>query len=311
MRINRIEGSKTSAKIKSDIMLLIAAVIWGSAFVAQKAGAVLEPFTYNGIRTLIGGLVLLPAIYLFEKRGNKGAEITDADKKASDRTAIKGGICCGLILCLASNLQQFGMYFAADAGKAGFITSLYIVFVPALALFLGKRSKPVVWACVGLGVFGFYLLTMAGNGGAALQKGDFYVLLCSFVFAAHILAVDHFAPKCNGLKLSCVQFFTTGVISAVLMLIFESPSITAILDCWLPILYCGVLSSGVAYTLQVLGQKNAEPAAATLIMSLESVFAVLFGCLIAGERLTLIEGIGCAVIFTAVLIPQLFVSEGR
>ncbi len=301
-------------KMQSNLLLLLTAIIWGSAFVAQKAGAVLEPFTYNGIRMLIGGLVLIPVIYLF-KALNKD---DDSEKKSEDelraekKTLIIGGICCGIALCVASNLQQFGLYFDADAGKAGFITSLYIVIVPVLGLFLKQKVKPIVWGCIALGAFGFYLLTMAGKGsGFSLHTGELFVLICAVAFSCHILVVDHFSPKCDGIKLSCIQFLTTGIISLICMALFETPVLADILDCWLPILYCGVFSSGVAYTCQVLGQKHAEPSVASLIMSLESVFAVVFGVILLGESLSLVEALGCVVIFIAVVIPQLPSKEER
>ena len=304
-----------SKKLKSDIMLLITAIIWGSAFVAQKAGTVLEPFTYNGIRMLIGGLVLIPVIFLFKKINKEDPDSvpkTELEKQAEKKTLMIGGLSCGVVLCIASSLQQFGMFFDTDAGKTGFITSLYIVIVPILGLFLHKKVKPVIWFCVALGAVGFYLLCMAGKGGSfTLTTGDMFVLLCAFAFSCHILVVDYFAPKCDGIKLSCIQFLTAGIIGIVCMLIFESPVIADILDCWLPILYCGVFSSGIAYTLQVLGQEHAEPSVASLILSLESVFAVLFGVLLIAESLTLYEGIGCVVIFIAVIISQLPSKEER
>lgn len=304
-----------SKKLKSDIMLLITAIIWGSAFVAQKAGTVLEPFTYNGIRMLIGGLVLIPVIFLFKKINKEDPDSvpkTELEKQAEKKTLMIGGLSCGVVLCIASSLQQFGMFFDTDAGKTGFITSLYIVIVPILGLFLHKKVKPVIWFCVALGAVGFYLLCMAGKGGSfTLTTGDMFVLLCAFAFSCHILVVDYFAPKCDGIKLSCIQFLTAGIIGIICMLIFESPVIADILDCWLPILYCGVFSSGIAYTLQVLGQEHAEPSVASLILSLESVFAVLFGVLLIGESLTLYEGIGCVVIFIAVIISQLPSKEER
>ena len=304
-----------SKKLKSDIMLLITAIIWGSAFVAQKAGTVLEPFTYNGIRMLIGGLVLIPVIFLFKKINKEDPDSvpkTELEKQAEKKTLMIGGLSCGVVLCIASSLQQFGMFFDTDAGKTGFITSLYIVIVQILGLFLHKKVKPVIWFCVALGAVGFYLLCMAGKGGSfTLTTGDMFVLLCAFAFSCHILVVDYFAPKCDGIKLSCIQFLTAGIIGIVCMLIFESPVIADILDCWLPILYCGVFSSGIAYTLQVLGQEHAEPSVASLILSLESVFAVLFGVLLIGESLTLYEGIGCVVIFIAVIISQLPSKEER
>ena len=290
-------------RIISNILLLVTALIWGSSFVAQKAGTALEPFTYNGIRTLVGGVSLVPVILILSKVGKgKTAEAVPKDKKS----LILGGIVCGTFLAIASNLQQFGMYFDADAGKAGFITALYIMIVPILGMFLGKRVRPLVWFCVLLGACGFYLLTIAGKGvGLTIEKGDLFVLLCAVLFSCHILAIDHFSPKCDGVKLSCLQFFVAGGLSFIMMLIFESPDINQILDCWFPIIYAGVFSCGIAYTLQVVAQKNAEPTAASLILSLESVFAVISGAILLGERMTGYEILGCVVIFIAVILAQL------
>lgn len=287
---------------KGSLLLLLTAMIWGMGFVAQKAGAELEPFTYNGIRMLMAGFVLLPITCIMKK---------DEEKKRNAES-IKGGILCGVVLCVATNLQQFGLYFQTDASKAGFITSLYILFVPVFSLFFGKKVKPMIWCCVSLGMLGFYLLTMAGKAdGFTLGKGDFYVLLCAFVFAWHIIVVDYYAAKSNGLLLSAVQFLVTGIISLILMIFFENPNLIEILNLWKPILYSGLISSGVGYTLQVLGQRDAEPTTATLVMSLESVFAVIFGVLILGEKISWIEGAGCIVIFTAVLLPQVIQRTGE
>ena len=290
-------------RIISNILLLVTALIWGSSFVAQKAGTALEPFTYNGIRTLVGGISLVPVILILSKVGKgKADEAAHKDKKS----LILGGIVCGTFLAIASNLQQFGMYFDADAGKAGFITALYIMIVPILGMFLGKRVRPLVWFCVLLGTCGFYLLTIAGKGvGLTIEKGDLFVLLCAVLFSCHILAIDNFSPKCDGVKLSCLQFFVAGGLSFIMMLIFESPDINQILDCWFPIIYAGVFSCGIAYTLQVVAQKNAEPTAASLILSLESVFAVISGAILLGERMTGYEILGCIVIFIAVILAQL------
>ncbi|AKT46399.1 permease [Eubacterium sulci ATCC 35585] len=290
-------------RIISNILLLVTALIWGSSFVAQKAGTALEPFTYNGIRTLVGGISLVPVILILSRVGkSKADEAAPKDKKP----LILGGIVCGTFLAIASNLQQFGMYFDADAGKAGFITALYIMIVPILGMFLGKRVRPLVWFCVLLGACGFYLLTIAGKGvGLTIEKGDLFVLLCAVLFSCHILAIDHFSPKCDGVKLSCLQFFVAGGLSFIMMLIFESPDINQILDCWFPIIYAGVFSCGIAYTLQVVAQKNAEPTAASLILSLESVFAVISGAILLGERMTGYEILGCIVIFIAVILAQL------
>lgn len=302
-----------SKKMKSNIMLLITALIWGSAFVAQKAGTALEPFTYNGIRNFIGGIVLIPVIIAFAKMNKEQpAPKTAEEKQAEKKTLIIGGIVCGLFLGVASTLQQFGLYFDTDAGKAGFITTLYIVIVPILGLFLHKKVRPIIWFCVLLGAVGFYFLTMAGSGsGFSLQKGDFFVLICAFMFSCHILVIDHFSPKCDGVKLSCIQFFTAGIFGIIGMFLFEDPQLDAILACWGPILYTGVLSSGVAYTLQVVAQKHADPTSASLILSLESVFAVLAGVMFAGERLTGFEILGCVVIFVAVIVAQLPSKEGK
>ena len=297
---------------RSNIMLFITALIWGSAFVAQKVATTLGPFTYNGIRYLIGGFAVIPVIILFSRmESRRGA----ADQNAVgcgglgrfiDRQTLAGGIACGIVLCVASNLQQLGMCFDTDAGKTGFITSLYIVIVPLLGMLFGKKVRTSIWVCVCLGIIGFYMLTMAGKSGTlGFRIGDFFVLLCAFCFACHIMVIDHFAPKCDCLKMSCVQFFVASFASLILMIFFETPVVSDIMDCWLPILYCGVFSCGLAFTLQILGQKNAEPTAATLILSLESVFAVIFGVLLAGESMTLIEGLGCIVIFIAVVTPQL------
>ena len=293
-----------SKKFRSNVMLLITAFIWGSAFVAQKAGTVLEPFTYNGLRMIIGGIALIPVILIFSAENKEKEQKTIEEKQTEKKTVLVGGVACGLILALASSLQQFGLFFETDAGKAGFITTLYIVFVPVLGLFIGKKVRPIIWLCVLIGAVGFYFLTMAGSSAG-------FVLMCAIAFACHILVIDHFSPKCDGVKMSCVQFIVAGVVCLALMAIFEEPSMAAILDCWLPILYCGVLSSGVGYTLQVVAQKYAEPTAASLILSLESVFAVIAGVLFAGESMTGLEIFGCIVIFAAVILAQLPTKEEK
>ena len=302
-----------SKKAKSNILLLITAVIWGSAFVAQKAGTTLEPFTYNGIRTLVGGIALLPVIAIFSGKKSSGGQAGTASAPAqSRRDLILGGICCGLALFVAGSLQQLGLYFDTDAGKAGFITALYIVIVPVFGIFIKKKIRPIIWFCVLLGAVGFYMLTMAGKGGGFdLQLGDLFVLLCAVAFSVHILVIDHFSPKCDGVKLSCIQFFVAGGLGIICMFLFESPDIKQILSVWFPIIYAGVFSAGIGYTLQIIGQKDADPAAASLILSLESVFAALTGALILHEKMTWIELLGCVVIFAAVIIAQLPSKEER
>ena len=296
-----------SKKMLSNIMLLITAIIWGSAFVAQKSGMdYIEPFTYGGIRTFIGGLALIPVILFMNNRSSKKAgkeEPTKAFDPEKDKTAFIGGLCCGAALFVASSLQQFGMLYTT-AGKAGFITTLYVVFVPILSLFLRKRVRPVMWICVALGAAGLYLLCMT-DASFKLQRGDTLVLLCAVAFAIHILVIDYFAPKADGVKISCVQFLFAGALGILCMFLFETPDLDNILACWLPILYAGLLSSGVGYTLQIVAQKDADPTAASLILCLESVFAVISGAIILHETMSLRELSGCAVIFLAVIISNL------
>lgn len=304
-----------SIKMRSNILLVITAMIWGAAFVAQKAGTVLEPFTYNFSRSVLGAIALLPLIFFMDKKREKACE-TDSRKDVSktgwNKTLIMGGIATGIVLAVATNLQQLGLTLGVGAGKAGFITTLYIIMVPLIGIFIGKKIRPIIWFCVLLGAVGFYMLTLAGkNVGLRITGGDLYMLLCALGFACHILVVDHFSPKCDGIKMSCIQFAVAGFICFVAMLLFENPNIEAIKDCWLPIAYCGICSSGIGYTLQIVAQKHAEPTTASLIMSLESVFATISGTLFLSERMTAIEWVGCAVIFVAVILAQLPSKEER
>ena len=296
-----------SKKMQSNILLLFTALIWGSSFVAQKSGMdYIEPFTFNGIRMVIGGLVLIPFILLMDrKKARDGAAepMSDEEKAKARKKIIAGGICCGLAIFVASSLQQFGVSYTT-AGKAGFITTLYVVIVPIISVLLRKRVRPIMWLCVVLGAVGLYLLCMTDDS-FKLAFGDMLVLLCAVAFAVHIMVVDHFAAKLDGTKLSCIQFLTSGILGLIGMTIFESPDINAILDCWLPILYAGVLSCGLGYTFQVIAQKYAEPTVASLLMSLESVFAVISGAILLHETMSMRELTGCAVIFAAVIISQL------
>ena len=296
-----------SKKMQSNILLLFTALIWGSSFVAQKSGMdYIEPFTFNGIRMVIGGLVLIPFILLMDrKKARDGAAepMSDEEKAKARKKIIAGGICCGLAIFVASSLQQFGVSYTT-AGKAGFITTLYVVIVPIISVLLRKRVRPIMWLCVVLGAVGLYLLCMTYDS-FKLAFGDMLVLLCAVAFAVHIMVVDHFAAKLDGTKLSCIQFLTSGILGLIGMAIFESPDINAILDCWLPILYAGVLSCGLGYTFQVIAQKYAEPTVASLLMSLESVFAVISGAILLHETMSMRELTGCAVIFAAVIISQL------
>ncbi len=289
-------------KLFANLGLLLAALIWGSTFVAQSAGAELvETFTYQSFRSIIGGLVLLPVIYLRDRATKKHPEYTPPTKKDKQLLLI-AGICCGLVLTVAASLQQYGIKFTT-VGKSGFITSLYVIFVPIAGLLFKKRVRPIIWVSVLLAAVGMYLLCMTES--LSLSLGDTYVVLCAICFTVHIMVIDHFDQYCDPVKMSCIQFFTSGIIAGVLMFIFETPNINNILAAWLPICYAGVLSSGVAYTLQVVCQKNTEPAVASLLMSLESVFAVISGAIILSEIPSAREAIGCVIMFSAIILAEL------
>ena len=286
---------------KNPAMLLLAAFIWGSAFVAQSVGMdYVEPFTFNCVRSMIGGLVLIPCIYLLQRL--KSPEERKVAARTDKKTLLIGGVSCGVILCLASNTQQIGIMYTS-VGKAGFITALYIVIVPILGIFLKRRCGWKVWVSVVIALVGFYLLCMVG--GFSLEHGDIWLLACAVLFSFHILVIDHFSPMVDGVKMSCIQFFTCGILSGVAMLVKETPDLKSILAAWLPILYAGVLSSGVAYTLQIVGQKNYNPTVATLLLSLESVFSVLTGWVVLHQKLSVRELSGCVLIFIAVILAQL------
>lgn len=284
---------------RNSCLLFFAALIWGTAFVAQSVGMdYIEPFTFSALRSLIGSAVLLPCIFMFRKKKKD-----DGRKKEEKKDLIKGGIVCGLVLCTAANLQQVALMHAG-VGKSGFLTALYIVIVPLLGVFAGKRPGVKLCAAVVLAVAGLYLLCMK-SGSLSLESWDVLLLFCSAAFALHIMVIDHFTQKADGAKLSCVQFLVCGVISLVLMLLFEHPSIPAIFDAWMPVLYVGVFSSGIAYTLQIVGQKGMNPVVASLIMSLESVISAIAGWMILGQTLSRREMAGCIVMFAAIVLAQL------
>lgn len=286
--------------IKSMILLVLTALIWGMSFVAQSVGMnYIGPFTFNCIRSIMGGLVLIPCILFFDKQEKGKAK---REKKEDSKTLLIGGICCGLALCIASNLQQIGIKYTT-VGKAGFITALYIVLVPIFGIFLRKKVSGRVWFSVAIAVVGLYLLCITDE--FRIGKGDFFVLLCALVFTIHILVIDYFSPKVNGIKLSCIQFLVAGLLSGVPMLISEKPSFSTILAAWAPLLYAGIMSCGVGYTLQIVAQKDAEPTIASLILSLESVFSVLAGWIILGQTLAGKEIMGCVLMFAAIILAQL------
>ena len=290
-------------QFRNSLLLLLAAIIWGVAFVAQSVGMeYVGPFTFNAVRSLIGGIVLIPCILLLGKmNGEKNVKLLP-ENQVERKTLLIGGTMCGLFLCAASNLQQIGIMYTT-VGKAGFITACYIVLVPILGIFLGKKTGISIWFSVLLAVIGLYLLCMTDS--LSFGKGDLFVLGCAVLFAGHILVIDYFTVLVDGVRMSCIQFLVSGLISSVLMFLFENPTIQAIWEAKLPILYAGVLSCGVAYTLQIVGQKDMNPTVASLILSLESCISVLAGWLILRQTLSGRELIGCVVMFGAILIAQM------
>lgn len=294
-------------QIKSSLILLLTATIWGVAFVAQSVGMeYIGPFTFNAIRCVLGGLVLIPVILVLKKKKETGAENQEKEDK---KTLWAGGIACGVILCIASNLQQFGI-MEAGVGKSGFFTALYIVMIPVIGIFIGKRPGIKLWFCVALAVVGMYLLCMK-DGSFTIERADIMLLLCALAFSFHILVVDYFSPKVDGVKMSCIQFFVCGVLSAVGMLFTETPDISNIQAAWLPLLYAGLLSCGVGYTLQIVGQKGINPVIASLIMSLESVISALAGWVILGQVLSPKEILGCVLMFVAIIITQIPIGNKK
>lgn len=298
-----------NTKLRANLMLLLTAFIWGSAFVAQSKGMdYIGPYTFNCVRNIVASVFLIPVILLFDYLRMKNppteeiVEKTNEEKKAEKKTLLIGGALCGTVLFVASSLQQIGIMYTT-AGKAGFITALYIVIVPILGLFLGKRVRPIIWACVIVAAIGLYLLCIKDDFN--IGKGDFLVLICAFVFSLHILVIDHFSPKVDGVKLSCIQFFVCFMFSGIMMFCTETPDLSAILQSAMPILYTGILSSGVAYTLQIVAQKDTDPTVASLLLSLESVFALLAGMLVLHEMLSGKETIGCILMFAAIIVAQL------
>lgn len=292
-------------RVISVLLLLITALIWGIAFVAQSVGTdYVGPFTFLASRSLIAGIALLPLVLARRAHRKKESDMTGLSAKnpKNSRMLWIGGIVCGGALMVASSLQQIGIA-DTSVGKAGFITAMYIVIVPVLGIFLRKSISFFVWIGVGLATVGMYLLCMTES--FSLARGDFFLLLCAVCFSIHILAVEHFSTRVDGVEMSCVQFFTCGILAAIAMLIWEQPSFQTILGAWLPILYAGLLSSGVGYTLQIIAQKNVPSTLASLLMSLESVFSVLAGWLILKETLSVRELIGCALVFVAVILAQL------
>ena len=312
---------KQQIPLKNSLILLLTATIWGIAFVAQSEGGdAVGPFTFNATRSIIGSLVLIPVIFLLNKinpQSDTNSEETAASASGSannkgssvggnlftrNKTLILGGIACGICLCLASNFQQLGIQYTS-VGKAGFLTACYIIIVPILGLFMKKKCSPFIWVAVVMALVGLYLLCI--TDGFSIGKGDILVLICAFLFSLHILVIDYFSPKVDGVKMSCIQFLTCGILTAIPAVILEHPQLSAFNGAWGAILYAGVMSCGVAYTLQIVGQKNMNPTVASLILSLESCISVLAGWIILGQKLSTREIIGCVVMFAAIILAQL------
>jgi len=301
---------KQRKKFVNPLLLLLAAMIWGLAFVAQKEStSMVGSFTFSGIRMLLGSGALAALLPLLDKLRSRGGHF----EKGEPKQIWLGGICCGLVLFVAANLQQFGIALqdpTTNVGKAGFITACYCALVPVLGLFVKKRSPKLVWIGAVVAVIGFFLLCLMDSllAGEGLDLGlpDLLLLGCAIFFAVHILVIDHFVAAADGVRLSCIQFLVVGVLSCICMLLFEEPHWEDILDCAVPILYAAIFAAAGGYTLQIVGQKGVNPSVASLILSLESVFSVLAGAALQPETtLTRWEINGCAVVFCAVVLVNL------
>ena len=296
--------------------LFAAAILWGFSFVVQAVNEI-APFTFTATRSFIGAAVLIPVFLVMDairKKKEEVPKISLEERKKGRRTLLVGGLVCGAVIALAANLQQFGISMNLEAGKAGFITAMYIVLVPIIGLFLGKKSGLVTWISVALAVAGLYLICVKGSFG--INKGDLCLIFCAIAYAGHITVVDYFGNRVDGVKLSCLQFFVCGTLSALAALIFERDAFDAalILSYYKTFLYMGVCSCGIAYTFQIVGQKGTNPTAASLIMSLEASFSLVFGMLVLGEALTAREWIGIALMLVAIVLTEtkeLFVKQPK
>ncbi len=299
-------------EVRNSLLLLLTALVWGVAFVAQRqGGAEAGPYTFNCIRSLLGAAVLVPVIPFLDKYGGDRKPGTVEDR----RKLITGGVLCGTVLFVASSLQQMGLYYGTTAGKAGFLTACYILLVPVLGVLFGRKCGWNVWVSVPVAVVGLYFLCL--TGGFSFQFSDGLVLLCALCFSVHIMVIDHFSPLVDGVRMACIQFLTCGLLGLIPMIGVElrqagldgwlsSLSSTSV---WIAILYAGVMSCGVGYTLQIVGQDGLNPTVASLIMSLESVFSALAGALLLEERMSRREVLGCVLVFAAVLFAQLNFSK--
>ena len=289
-----------AAKVKGDLLLLLAAAIWGFAFVAQRMGMdYVGPFTYNGVRFSLGIFVLLPLLYNKLRKGDKMIFVSDPARR---RKILIGSLFTGLLLFSGVAFQQLGLQ-KTTAGKAGFLTELYVVFVPLLGLFFGQKSNRFLWAGVVLSVTGLYLMSI--TSGFSMAPGDLLVLICSFVFSFHVLFVGWLSPQMDSIMLAVIQFTVTAVLNLLVAFSIEVVEIAGILRAWAPICYGGMLSVGVAYTLQIMAQKTAHPAYVSIILGLEAVFAVIGGMLMLGETMTMRMTAGCVLMLAGTALVQL------
>ena len=291
-------------QVRQVVFPILAAFIWGTAFVAQDLCAdSIGTFAFNATRYFVAVLALLVVIAISDRAKKNKPALTAEEKKAANKQLWLGGLCCGVALAIASNFQQAGLVAGTDAGKAGFITALYVVLVPVFGLFFKQKMPAKVWISLGIAMAGFYLLCIKKD--FTLELCDLLIFISAVCFAGHILIIDRFTHDVNGVKLSCAQFAVCTVLSGATMFIFETPSFDEITAAWLPLVYLGVFSSGIGYTLQIVSQKGANPAVVSLLLSLESVFGVITSAIILKKSLTAREYIGCALIFAAVVLTQL------
>ena len=286
-----------------NLLLTLTALIWGTAFVAQRVGMEhIEPLTFTASRMVLAAVAVGLVALLTAKRGNAPARSPGMTAMARRQTLL-GGVCCGAFLAVASIFQQMGVVYTT-AGKAGFITAMYMLLVPVINFLLfKKRNTWLVWLAVLVGVAGMYLLCVTGD--FRLERGDMLVCVCAVLFSGHILCCDHFAPLGDPVRLSAIQFATAAVISGAAAFLLETPTWAKVASAAVPILYCGIMSGGVGYTLQIIAQRYTDPTVASLLMSLESVFAAIAGALLLGERMAPRELAGCVVMFAAIVLVQL------
>ena len=294
-----------NTQTKNSLLLLLCSFIWGTAFVAQSVGAGMGAYSFLAGRSWLAVVVLLPTVYAFDAIHRKQGASYGWPKGEEKKNLLKASLICGTFLFAASAAQQIGITLNPDStAKSAFLTAMYVVLVPVFGLALGRKNSPQLWVSMLISVAGLYMLCMK-NGFGGIELSDLILLLCAVLFSFQILSIDHFAPQVDGVRLSLLQFFVVAVESSIAAFLFETPGIAEFGENALPILYCGVFSSGVAYTLQIVGQRDLHPAIASLIMCMESVFSALGGWVLLHQSLSPREGVGCVLIFAAVVLAQL------